>query len=227
MLKNTNPIRRGRPARVVAEQLERHLLDVARRLFVTLGYEATTIDAVVVEAHTSKRTLYSRYANKEMLFAGVVIDHMTHSFAPVEAALTGNDFKVASDLRARLLIIARVYVEQATSPESQALDRIVTAQRGRFPELFDRLHREGYLRATTIVRELLVQAGAREAVIAAQAFYSLLVLAPMRENWGLADACAPDLQRVVDFVMSGAGFPADQVSDRVSIRQCELRNGSQ
>lgn len=206
MSTNTNPIRRGRPARHVAEQLEQHLLDVARRLFVTLGYEETTIDAVVLEAHTSKRTLYSRYPNKETLFAAVVADHIVHSFAPVDAVLTSFDVKSSSDLPSQLLTIARVYVEQATSPESQALDRIVTAQRTRFPDLFNRLHTEGYLRATTIVRELLVEAGAREAAIAAQAFYSLLVLAPMRESWGLENARTPDLPLVVDFVIRGRGY---------------------
>ncbi|MFT0170373.1 TetR/AcrR family transcriptional regulator [Paraburkholderia mimosarum] len=187
--------------------MDRHLLDVARRLFVTQGYEATTIDAVVLAAHTSKRTLYNRYANKEALFIGVVIDHVTHSFAPVETTLASHDFEHAPDLRTRLVTIARVYVEQASSPESQALDRIVTAERNRFPDLFERLHSEGYLRATNVVRKLFVEAGAREAAVAAQAFYSLLVLAPMRENWGLAYACAPDLQRVVDFVIAGAQLP--------------------
>lgn len=176
---------------------------------MTLGYEATTIDAVVVEAHASKRTLYSRFGNKDALFAAVVGDHISRSFAPVEATLKSFELENILDIRSRLLTIGRVYVERATMPESQALDRMVTAQRKRFPVLFDRLHDEGYLRATTIVRTLLDEAGAREAEVAAQAFYALLVLAPMRETWGLSNACAPDLERVVDFVIAGAQLPAN------------------
>jgi len=77
-----------------------------------------------------------------------------------------------------------------------------TAQR--FPELLDSLHRAGYERATSIVQTLLSEAGAKESAISAQAFYSLLVLAPIRERLRDGKQQVPDVDRVVDFITAGA-----------------------
>jgi len=196
--------RRGRPSRADAPRMEQHLLDIACRLFVASGYDLTTMDAIAMEARVSKRTLYLRYPKKELLFAAVVADHTARSFAAVEAVLERFASNPSLSLRARLQMLGHVFVEQAVNPDTLSLDRSMATTAQRFPELLDSLHRAGYERATSIVQTLLSEAGAKESAISAQAFYSLLVLAPIRERLRDGKQQVPDVDRVVDFITAGA-----------------------
>lgn len=200
------PRPRGRPVPADARRLERDLVAAAHGLFIRHGYDATTMDAVAAEAHSSKRTLYARYPRKELLFEAVVADHTRRGFEPVERVVARFEAEPGLGLRERLLLIGRTFVEQATTPETQALVRTLASAAQRFPELFDARHREGYGRATSLVRSMLSDAGAQEPAIAAQAFYSLLVLAPMYET--PEGGQMPDVAAVVDFVLAGARLPA-------------------
>ncbi|MFP3444070.1 TetR/AcrR family transcriptional regulator [Pseudomonas sp. SIMBA_067] len=184
--------------------MEQHLLDIACRLFVASGYDLTTMDAIAMEARVSKRTLYLRYPKKELLFAAVVADHTARSFAAVEAVLERFASNPSLSLRARLQMLGHVFVEQAVNPDTLSLDRSMATTAQRFPELLDSLHRAGYERATSIVQTLLSEAGAKESAISAQAFYSLLVLAPIRERLRDGKQQVPDVDRVVDFITAGA-----------------------
>lgn len=196
--------RRGRPPLADTPRLEQHLLDIAHRLFVANGYDVTTMDSIAVEARVSKRTLYLRYPRKELLFAAVVADHTARSFAAVQAVLERSESDPELDLRARLQMLGHVFVEQAINPDTLSLDRSMATTAQRFPDLLDSLHRAGYERATSIVQALLSEAGAMESAISAQAFYSLLVLAPIRERLRDGKQQVPDVDRVVDFITAGA-----------------------
>jgi TetR/AcrR family transcriptional repressor of mexJK operon len=66
------PRRGGRPSKADAEQLAHRIVDAATALFFTLGYGATTIEAVAQRARISKRTFYHRFENKSALFSAVV-----------------------------------------------------------------------------------------------------------------------------------------------------------
>src|SRR6516162_11272620 len=60
-----------------AQQTRERLRAAAHRLFLKLGYLATSIDAILAEAGiSSKETLYRHYANKEALFVDV-LSHLT------------------------------------------------------------------------------------------------------------------------------------------------------
>jgi hypothetical protein len=58
----TSARRGGRPTRSEAERLGARILDAAAELFFTVGYGATSIEAVARRIGISKRTFYSRYA---------------------------------------------------------------------------------------------------------------------------------------------------------------------
>ena len=200
--------RRGRPSQADVPRLEQHLLDIAHRLFVAEEYDVTTMDSIAAEARVSKRTLYLRYPRKELLFAAVVTEHTARSFAAVQAVLDRFENNPELDLRARLQMLGEVFVEQAVNPDTLSLDRSMATAAQRFPELLDSLHRAGYERATSIVQALLTEAGATESAISAQAFYSLLVLAPIRERRKDRKQQVPDVDRVVDFITAGARISA-------------------
>src|SRR3546814_12338908 len=48
------------------------ILDAARRLFTSQGFDGTSMDQIAAGAGVSKPTVYSHYGDKETLFAAVV-----------------------------------------------------------------------------------------------------------------------------------------------------------
>lgn len=65
MTREGGPQRRG-------EQLRRHILLVAKEVFLETGYERASMDTVAARAGTSKRSLYAHFASKDTLFGAVL-----------------------------------------------------------------------------------------------------------------------------------------------------------
>jgi len=53
------------------EELRRHILFVAKDVFLETGYERASMDAVAARAGTSKRSLYAHFESKDRLFLAV------------------------------------------------------------------------------------------------------------------------------------------------------------
>jgi AcrR family transcriptional regulator len=64
------PRRRGEQRR--GEELRRHILFVAKDVFLETGYERASMDTVAARAGTSKRSLYAHFASKDKLFLAVL-----------------------------------------------------------------------------------------------------------------------------------------------------------
>ena len=64
--------RGGRPTKSAAIERDQRLIEVATRLFLDRGYDATSLDAVAEAARVSKPTVYARYGDKRGLFAEVL-----------------------------------------------------------------------------------------------------------------------------------------------------------
>lgn len=64
--------RGGRPTKTAAIERDQRLIEVATRLFLDRGFDATSLDAVAEAARVSKPTVYSRYGDKRGLFAAVL-----------------------------------------------------------------------------------------------------------------------------------------------------------
>ena len=63
---------RGRPSRKEEGEITEAILEVATRLFLTSGYEATSMNRIGKEAKVAANTLYARFSNKAELFSAVV-----------------------------------------------------------------------------------------------------------------------------------------------------------
>lgn len=96
------------------------ILDAAKQLFTTQGYESTSMDQIAAAAGVSKLTVYSHFGDKEALFAAAVRSHC-------ETQLPSSLFEPAPDiaLRERLLTIARAFYAMITSPEAVAGHRML------------------------------------------------------------------------------------------------------
>ena len=121
----------GRPSRAQIEARNRELLDTALDLFLERGFEGTTIEAIVDGIGMARRTVYSRYGDKEALFKAALqraIDEWVVPHARLAAAETG-------DLEETLIATARLMAANARTPSGMRLARIANAEVFRMPEI--------------------------------------------------------------------------------------------
>jgi len=121
------PLGPGRP-----KDLEKRaaILQAAKRLFTTQGFEGTSMDAIASAAGVSKLTVYSHYQDKERLFIAAV-ECVCQEQMPSEIFLA--DLK--GPLRKQLLTIARAFFSLVTSEEALAVHRTIVANAQQSPRL--------------------------------------------------------------------------------------------
>lgn len=61
-----------RDGQLRGERLRRHILFVAKDVFLEAGYERASMDTVAARAETSKRSLYAHFESKDKLFFAVL-----------------------------------------------------------------------------------------------------------------------------------------------------------
>jgi TetR/AcrR family transcriptional regulator, mexJK operon transcriptional repressor len=123
------PRRGGRPSRQQAARLGERILDASTHLFLSLGYGATSIEAVARRARISKRTFYHRFRDKPALFVAVVHRIIDRLRPPADVPL------LEGDLQEILRRLAGIILRAALSPQAIALNRMIVAESGRFPKL--------------------------------------------------------------------------------------------
>jgi TetR/AcrR family transcriptional repressor of mexJK operon len=172
----------GRPTREQQEQRHEELLNVALDIFLEKGFEQTTMEEIATQVGMSKRTVYARYEDKGALFKAAVrraIERYTVPRDALEAVAT-------DDLQKTLLAIARLRIANLARPVATKLQRILTAQSYRFPELFNAAFEEGTGPTVGFLSDLLVRysklgkISVTEPQRAATAFLSLVVGGPAR-----------------------------------------------
>jgi AcrR family transcriptional regulator len=95
-------------------QTRQRIADVALRLFLEHGFEATTLDAIAASADISRRTFFHYFASKEAIVFALESD-TEQLFRTVLAAST-NDLPPLNAVRQALsVIISRYQTEEARS----------------------------------------------------------------------------------------------------------------
>jgi TetR/AcrR family transcriptional regulator, mexJK operon transcriptional repressor len=172
----------GRPTRAQQEQRHEELLNVALDIFLERGFEQATMEEIAIHVGMSKRTVYARYEDKGALFKAAVrraIERYTVPRDVLEAVAT-------EDLEGTLIAIARLRIANIARPVATKLQRILSAQSYRFPELFNAAFEEGAGPTIGFLSDLFVRCS-REGKInvtepqrAASAFLSLAAGGPAR-----------------------------------------------
>lgn len=147
--------RGGRPTKAAAAARDERLLEIATRMFLEQGFDATSMDGLAEAAAIGKATLYARYADKTALFAAVLRQRILHVYGAIEEELKGAP--AGEDLEGALRRLARRLVEKSLSPSSLALGRILSAQGPRFPDLARLAVEEGGGRQMRLVESVLVR----------------------------------------------------------------------
>ena len=155
---------------------------MALDVFLEKGYEPTTMEEIAQRVGMSKRTVYARYPEKSALFKAAVqraVDTYTVSIEAVGAVATDK-------LEGTLVAVARQRIANIATPNGIKLQRILTAQSHRFPELFHAAFEQGTGPTIAFLEELFRHYTRRgeirviEPRRAATAFLSLAAGGPAR-----------------------------------------------
>jgi TetR/AcrR family transcriptional regulator, mexJK operon transcriptional repressor len=139
------------------------------------------MEEIAVQVGMSKRTVYARYADKGSLFKAAVRRAIERYTVPREALE-----KIATDdLEKTLAAVARLRIANVATPVATKLQRILSAQSYRFPELFNVAFEEGAGPTIDFLRDLFLRYRALGEIVtdphrAATAFLSLAVGGPAR-----------------------------------------------
>ncbi|SFF87150.1 DNA-binding transcriptional regulator, AcrR family [Actinoplanes philippinensis] len=139
--------------RRVAGEKRAAILSAATGLFLSAGYDGTSLARIAEAAGVSKATLFKQFPTKAALFDAIV----TESWQVEEDA---GPEPPAGDLRAGLTMIGHRYADLLTRPGMTALFRIVIAELPRFPELGEAQFSRGKMPYFTSVSRYLAAAHA-------------------------------------------------------------------
>jgi TetR/AcrR family transcriptional repressor of mexJK operon len=106
------------------------ILQAAKRLFTTQGFDGTSMDAIAAAAGVSKLTVYSHYQDKERLFTAAV-ECVCQEQLPPE--IFNADLK--GPIRKQLLAIAKAFFALITSEEAISVHRTIVANAQQSPKL--------------------------------------------------------------------------------------------
>ena len=104
------------------------ILDAATELFLRVGYEQASIDAILVQSGGSKSTLYAYFPTKQDLFRSVIDNVVDNSDVGAALDVSGNARMVLTEFA-----VSRQRV--VLSPHHRAVVGLVIAERDRFPDL--------------------------------------------------------------------------------------------
>lgn len=129
------------------------ILEAAKTLFLSNGYDGSSMDAIAAEAGVSKLTVYSHFTDKEKLFAAAVQSKCEEQLPELLFEL--NDEVPVAQL---LLNIGRGFNELINSRESVELHRVMVSLAAQDSKLSRMFYEAGPQRVLHGMEELLRRA---------------------------------------------------------------------
>ncbi|OIJ62847.1 TetR/AcrR family transcriptional regulator [Streptomyces mangrovisoli] len=126
-------------------------LDAAVELFLSGGFDRTTMDAVAARAGVSKTTVYTYFGDKFGLFRAVT----ERAGAALDLDLDRAVLASADDPEDRLAHIFFKVLEATSAPQYLAFVRVMAAESSRYPELVDTVSSLGVPHAVDVVETTL------------------------------------------------------------------------
>src|SRR6188768_1376635 len=102
------------------------ILDAARELFLSDGFDRTSVDAIAAYAGVSKRTVYDYFGDKQTLLREVVISAGSALMRSVQAAIDENLGRFTALDVALVAFAESVVGTTMDSPDYAALVRLVS-----------------------------------------------------------------------------------------------------
>jgi TetR/AcrR family transcriptional repressor of mexJK operon len=112
------------------------IVRAATELFLARGDQATSTEQIAAAAAVSKQTVYNQFADKQALFAEIVLGvGATADAFLAELASMLEAVGTVDDVAPALRRVARRYLAVVSHPQVLALRRLVISEATRFPEL--------------------------------------------------------------------------------------------
>ena len=111
------------------DELRAHILYVAKDVFLEIGFERASMDAIASRAETSKRTLYAHFENKEKLYLAVIelVRGLFLSRLKMPSDYSGDAAKA-------LVLFCGRFLETLLFARTIQMCRLSIAEAARFPE---------------------------------------------------------------------------------------------
>ena len=139
----------------------RQIIEGAREVFLTKGFDAASMNDIARAAGVSKGTLYVYFNNKEQLFEAIV-DYECEAQAEGIFVLDPRD----RDVEAVLKRVGSAFVKFLCRPEKASAIRTVIAIADRMPELGRKFYEKGPAKGIALLADYLsAQVAAGELVI--------------------------------------------------------------
>jgi len=183
------------------------IIQAATEVFLGHGYLGATTDQVAARASVSKQTLYKHFADKQHLFAEVILDTTVHVADGLSDAVAST-LHDPPDVRKALHDLADGWLRGLLQPDVLRLRRLVIAEADRFPEVGKAWFDHGFDRALVILGEAMQRLADRgllhnlsDPTLAAYQFAGLVMYQPMNQvMFAGTDALPPaeQLNRIAD-----------------------------
>ena len=133
--------------------------EAAAAVFLEKGYQGTSMDEIAAAAQVSKQTIYTHFANKEELFADLVLGNVERVDEFVSTMV--RTVEDAGDIESGIQELARRYIRLVVRSDVLRLRRLVLGEVGRFPDLartyYERVPGRVIAALTDLFRELAEQ----------------------------------------------------------------------
>jgi TetR/AcrR family transcriptional repressor of mexJK operon len=171
-----------------SEHRRQAIIEAATEVFLRHGYLGATTDEVAARASVSKQTVYKHFADKEHLFAEIILNSTVQVVDGLSSAVasTLQGVQDAQDVRKALRDLAGSWLRGLLQPDVLRLRRLVIAEADRFPEVGRAWFDRGFDRALVILGEELQRLADRgllhnlsDPTLAAYQFAGLVMYQPM------------------------------------------------
>ena len=109
------------------------ILSAGRELFLSNGYQGTSVDQIAASAEVSKQTVYKHFGDKQELLQAIVNNALESTVAPFLERIGA--LADTADLEADLTALAADYLRAVLQEPVVQLRRLVVGEANRVPEL--------------------------------------------------------------------------------------------
>jgi TetR/AcrR family transcriptional regulator, mexJK operon transcriptional repressor len=190
-----------------SERRRQAIIRAAAEVFLRHGYLGATTDEIAARASVSKQTLYKHFADKQHLFAEIILDTTVQLVDGLSKAVAST-LQDAQDVRQALRDLADGFLRGLLQPDVLRLRRLVIAEADRFPEAGRAWFDRGFDRSLVILGEAMRRLADRgllhnlsDPTLAAYQFAGLVMYQPMNQvMFAGTDAppAADKLNRIAD-----------------------------
>jgi TetR/AcrR family transcriptional repressor of mexJK operon len=170
-----------------SEQRRQAIIQAATQVFLQHGYLGATTDGVAARASVSKQTLYKHFADKERLFAEIIMQTTIEVAESLVDATTGA-LHDATDVREALRKLADGFLRSLLDPDVLRLRRLIIAEADRFPEVGQAWYERGFNRTLTVLGDALSALAERgllhnikDPILTAYQFAGLVMYQPLNQ----------------------------------------------